>query len=185
MSNSVARKRVSLPIHFSSHTVHTLNKHSTSKRKYHFDYDDVGVLVDILRKILELDKVIYTSGKNYLQAGFLLQTRKNFKEKSLLNQGFLFSGTLKLSSRLTLQMLSINTLLRTSTQTHASKEFQMKTKVLFSLMISVVHLATLIFIMYFKTAPLTLMRPILTSRMDYRRNTLVLLQHSSGTSSIA
>ena len=140
---------MSLPIHYSSHTVHTLNKHSTNKRKYHFDYDDVGNLWDALRKILELDKVIYTSGKITSKLDSCFKPIESFKEKSLLNQGFLISGTLKLGSRLTLQMLLINTLLRTSTQTHASKGFQMKTKVLFSLMNSVVHLATLIFIMYF------------------------------------
>ena len=93
---SVTRKRASLPTYYSSHTVHTLNKLATSKRKYHSGHYVVRNLEDTLEKSLELDKVLYISGKVTSNLDSCFKFIESFKEKNLPHP--MFSGTSKLGS---------------------------------------------------------------------------------------
>ena len=79
---SVTRKRATLPTYYSSHTVHTWDKLATSTRKYHSGHFVERNLEDTLEKSLELDKVLYISGKVTSNLDSCFKFIKSFKDKS-------------------------------------------------------------------------------------------------------
>ena len=133
-SRSVTRKRASLPTYYSSHTVHTLNKQANSKRKYHSGNYVVRNFEDTLEKSLELDNVLYISGKVTSNLDSCFELIESFKDKSLPIQCFPLHRNSVLG--LTLQMLSMIYLLQISTRTRTKQGYQMTAKVFFNVFCS-------------------------------------------------
>ena len=76
--------------------MHILNKLATSKRKYHSGHYVVRNLEDTLEKSLELDKVLYISGKVTSNLDSCVKLVESFKVKSLPHP--IFSGASELGS---------------------------------------------------------------------------------------